>query len=80
MPADPLPLPGLLLPLDTEPPPAEGLRRVLCSVCGAPLTGREARWWGMGRDCRAKLGLRTGPRPPEQDCEQDGLFGFGVDH
>jgi hypothetical protein len=53
----------------------QGLRRVLCSVCGAPLTGREARWWGMGRDCRAKLGLRTGPRQDGHEVEQDGLFG-----
>jgi hypothetical protein len=28
----------------------------------------------MGRDCRAKLGLRTGPRQDGHEVEQDGLF------
>jgi hypothetical protein len=73
MPADPTPLPGLFPVASTESP-AEGRRRVLCSVCNAPLSGREARLWGMGRDCRAKLGLRTGPRQDGHEVEQDGLF------
>ncbi|WP_265737481.1 DUF6011 domain-containing protein [Actinacidiphila soli] len=48
---DPDPTP---LPLDT--PQLEGRPPVRCKVCGAPLTARKARLWGMGRDCRRKLG------------------------
>ena len=65
------PLPGLL---PTEPP-GEGRPRVVCRLCGAPLTAREARLWAMGRDCRRKLGLTSGPGVGRFEVPQDGLFG-----
>lgn len=66
---DPLPLPGAATEV-----PGEGRRRVLCRLCGRPLTGREARLWALGEDCRRKLAERTAPRPGAFDVEQDGLF------
>lgn len=64
---DPAPLPGL--------EPTEGRAVVPCRLCGHPLTAREARLWGLGRDCRRKLGLDTAPGIGRFDVEQDGLFG-----
>ncbi|MDT0321739.1 DUF6011 domain-containing protein [Streptomyces millisiae] len=52
-----------------------GRPRVTCRLCGRPLHGREARLWGLGPDCRAKLALRQAPRPPERPVEQDPLPG-----
>jgi hypothetical protein len=65
-PDDPLPL-----PLD-EP---RGQRRVRCRVCKRPLTGRTARLWGLGEDCRQKLQERTARRPGGFVVEQEGLPG-----
>lgn len=65
----------LELPGVAEPPSADGRPRVACRLCGRPLHDREARLWGLGPDCRAKLALRTAPRPPEHPVEQDPLPG-----
>ncbi|GAB2874651.1 DUF6011 domain-containing protein [Streptomyces mayteni] len=54
---------------------ADGRPRVTCRLCGRPLHDREARLWGLGPDCRAKLALRQAPRPPERPVEQDPLPG-----
>ncbi|MEU5609125.1 DUF6011 domain-containing protein [Streptomyces sparsogenes] len=66
----PVALPGL----GEEPLPAR--RRVTCRMCGRPLRGREARLWGLGDECRAKLAVRGAPRPPAHDVEQDTLPGI----
>lgn len=29
--------------------------------------------WGLGEDCRAKLAMRTAPKPPTHEVEQDTL-------
>ena len=65
---DPAPLPGF-------DEPAAGRSRVTCRMCGRPLRGREARMWGLGEDCRAKLAMRAAPRPPAHEVEQDTLPG-----
>ncbi|GAA1913067.1 hypothetical protein GCM10009716_23430 [Streptomyces sodiiphilus] len=67
--ADLPPLPGL-----EQEPGARG-RRVVCRLCGRPLTDREARTWGLGAGCREKLALRTAPRPATPEVEQDALPG-----
>lgn len=64
---DPAPLPGI-------PEPAEG-RRVVCRLCKRPLRGQQARHWGLGPDCRRKLGHRTGPRPGGFAIQQDAIPG-----
>ncbi|PWI44549.1 DUF6011 domain-containing protein [Streptomyces sp. ICBB 8177] len=61
---------------DDAEPRAEGRRRVTCRVCGRPLHGRQARLWGLGDDCRAKLAQRTAPRPPAHEADQDPLPGL----
>jgi hypothetical protein len=62
------PLPGLVEEL------AAGRRVVRCGMCGRPLTGREARLWGLGEGCRHKLGGAPGaPRPGRFQVEQDQL-------
>ncbi|WP_435837662.1 DUF6011 domain-containing protein [Streptantibioticus parmotrematis] len=53
-----------------------GRRRVTCRVCGRPLHGRQARLWGLGDDCRAKLAQRAAPRPPVHEADQDPLPGL----
>ncbi len=63
------------LPLDEGEEPA-GRRRVTCRLCGRPLTGREARLWGLGDGCRAKLAERGAPRPPRAEVDQDMLPGL----
>ncbi|GAA1877841.1 DUF6011 domain-containing protein [Streptantibioticus ferralitis] len=63
------------LPLDEDGEPEEG-RRVTCRLCGRPLTGREARLWGLGDGCRAKLAERSAPRPARGDVDQDALPGL----
>ncbi|MEU5024701.1 MULTISPECIES: DUF6011 domain-containing protein [Streptomyces] len=67
---DPTTLPGLV-----EEPSAPR-RRVTCRMCGRPLRGREARLWGLGDECRAKLAVRSAPRPPAHDVEQETLPGI----
>jgi hypothetical protein len=67
------PYPPLPLAEGDEP---EEWRRVNCRVCGRPLTGREARLWGLGDGCRAKLAERGAPRPPRTEVEQDMLPGL----
>ncbi|MFI1336000.1 DUF6011 domain-containing protein [Streptomyces sp. NPDC020845] len=67
---DPITLPGLV-----EEPSAPR-RRVTCRMCGRPLRGREARLWGLGDECRAKLAVRSAPRPPARDVEQEMLPGI----
>ncbi|KAB8160206.1 hypothetical protein FH609_014610 [Streptomyces sp. 3MP-14] len=58
------------------PDPEERRRPpVHCRLCGRPLRDREARTWGLGPECRAKLALRAAPRPPEHPVEQDPLPG-----
>lgn len=64
--ADPAPLPGF-------DEPVAGRSRVSCRMRGRPLRGREARMWGLGEDCRAKLAMRTAPKPPTHEVEQDTL-------
>jgi hypothetical protein len=66
---DPLPLP---LDADAE---LRGPRRVYCRLCGRPLRGREARLWGLGDDCRAKLQERSAPKPGRHEVEQETLPG-----
>lgn len=56
------------LPLPTEP---EGRPRIYCRLCGRPLTGRQARLWRLGDDCRTKLAERTAPTPGAFEAEQD---------
>lgn len=63
---DPLPLPDDHQPTGEQP-------RVTCRLCGRPLYGRQARLWGLGDDCRAKLAERAAPRPGGFDIEQDTL-------
>ncbi|MEU1625418.1 DUF6011 domain-containing protein [Streptomyces sp. NPDC020096] len=63
------------LPLDEAGEPEER-RRVTCRLCGRPLTGREARLWGLGDGCRAKLAERGAPTPARGDVEQDTLPGL----
>ncbi|MGW7291339.1 DUF6011 domain-containing protein [Streptomyces xiamenensis] len=48
---------------------------VFCRLCGRPLTGREARTWGLGPECREKLRLRGAPRPRVSEVDQDTLPG-----
>jgi hypothetical protein len=71
--------PGSGGPAEAEPlpdsRPVEG-RRVLCRMCGQPLRDRASRLWGLGPDCRHKLALRTAPRPPLHDVDQDMLPGL----
>lgn len=70
--AEPEPLPGY-----EEDEVADGRRpRVACRLCGRPLVDREARLWGLGEECRAKLGERTAPLPPEVEVEQEALPGL----
>lgn len=64
----PAPLPGF-------DEPAEGRLRVVCRMCGRPLHDPTARLWGLGADCRHKLALRSAPRPPERQLEQETLPG-----
>ncbi|MCQ4084514.1 DUF6011 domain-containing protein [Streptomyces sp. RB6PN25] len=66
--------PSTPLPLE-DPPEPDGRRRVTCALCGRPLTGREARLWGLGDGCRAKLAERTAPQPGRFDVEQDTIPG-----
>ena len=68
-------VPEPTLPLDEGDGPQER-RRVNCRVCGRALTGREARLWGLGDGCRAKLAERGAPRPPRADVDQDALPGL----
>lgn len=73
-PTAPLTAPSAALPgLGEEPLAAR--RRVTCRMCGRPLRGREARLWGLGDECRAKLAMRGAPKPPAHDVEQDTLPG-----
>jgi hypothetical protein len=65
------PLPGLA----TDAELAAGRRVVRCGMCGRPLKGREARSWGLGEDCRHKLGERTAPDPGRFDAAQETLPG-----
>ncbi|WP_062216367.1 DUF6011 domain-containing protein [Streptomyces sp. NBRC 109706] len=59
------------------PDPEERRRPpVHCRLCGRPLRDREARTWGLGPECRAKLALRTAPPPPERPVDQDPLPGL----
>ncbi|MDF3287992.1 DUF6011 domain-containing protein [Streptomyces silvisoli] len=67
--------PNPTLPLDQDDEP-QARRRVSCRLCGRPLTGREARLWGLGEGCRAKLAERGAPRPPRAEVEQDALPGL----
>lgn len=62
------------LPLDASAEP-RGRCRVRGRLCGRPLTGREARLWALGDDCRAKLQERTAPRPARSEVGQDTLPG-----
>ncbi|WP_318206540.1 MULTISPECIES: DUF6011 domain-containing protein [unclassified Streptomyces] len=48
----------LAISIDSAP---EGPRRVLCRLCGRPLTGAESRRTGLGPTCDAKL------HPPAPD-------------
>jgi hypothetical protein len=63
------------LALPGEAPDGDRPRVVVCRLCGRPLRDREARLWGLGPECRAKLALRTAPRPPGHPVEQDPLPG-----
>jgi hypothetical protein len=65
---DPTPLPGLLPEL-----PAEGRPLVVCRLCEEPLTAAESRRWGLGRHCRRKLGLSSGPGVGRFEVEQETL-------
>ncbi|MEV1006662.1 DUF6011 domain-containing protein [Streptomyces sp. NPDC049881] len=58
-------------------PLPDGGRRppVTCRLCGRRLYGREARMWGLGPECRAKLAVRVAPLPPEHPVEQETLPG-----
>ncbi|MEU1787074.1 DUF6011 domain-containing protein [Streptomyces sparsogenes] len=67
-PDDPAPLPGF-------DEPAAGRSRITCRMCGRPLRGSKARMWGLGEDCRGKLEMRSAPRPPEHEVEQETLPG-----
>lgn len=49
---------------------------VHCRLCGRPLHGHTAKRWGLGADCRRKLRLRSAPRPPAFEVEQDTLPGM----
>lgn len=62
------------LPAPEDPEPERS--RVTCRLCGRPLTGRAARRWGLGEECRAKLRERAAPRPPAREVEQETLPGM----
>lgn len=65
------PLPGLA----TDEELAAGRRVVTCGLCGHPLTDAASRTWGMGEECRRKLGGdATVRRPGRFEVEQDGLW------
>jgi len=68
--------PDALLPgLATDEEMAAGRRVVRCGLCGHPLHDPASRAWGMGEDCRRKLGERTAPAVRRFEVEQEGLFG-----
>jgi hypothetical protein len=49
---------------------------VVCRLCDEPLTAAESRRWGLGRHCRRKLGLSSGPGVGRFKVEQDGIPGL----
>ncbi|WP_335978341.1 MULTISPECIES: DUF6011 domain-containing protein [Streptomycetaceae] len=66
------PLPGLA----TDEELAAGRRVVRCGMCGQPLSDAESRAWGLGENCRRKLGGdRAVRRPGRFEVEQDGIPG-----
>jgi Family of unknown function (DUF6011) len=71
MTAHPVPLPGLATMAEL----AAGRAVVECEECHRPLTAREARLWGLGRDCRRQRGERTAPGVGRFDVEQEALPG-----
>lgn len=72
---DPLPGTAPAVPPADESPEVER-RRVECRVCGRPLRDATARLWGLGHGCRAKLRLRSAPRPAPVEVPQDPLPGL----
>lgn len=46
---------------------------VCCELCEAGLTNPTSRRWGLGRDCRRKLGLTSLRRPGRFTIEQEPL-------
>jgi hypothetical protein len=65
-----------MLPATGPPEPDGGPAPVTCRLCGRPLTGRAARRWGLGEECRAKLRERSAPRPPAREVDQETLPGM----
>lgn len=70
--------------MPTPPDPAEPLTGldlgpagepsvVCCELCKAGLTNTASRRWGVGRDCRRKLGLTSLRRPGRFTIEQEAL-------
>ncbi|MEW1859559.1 DUF6011 domain-containing protein [Streptomyces sp. NBC_00669] len=73
MPSD-APLPGLAT---DEELAAAGRRVVLCGMCGHPLSDAESRAWGLGENCRRKLGGNASVRRPGRfEVDQEGIPGL----
>ncbi|WP_328467991.1 DUF6011 domain-containing protein [Streptomyces sp. NBC_00448] len=73
MPSD-APLPGLAT---DEELAAAGRRVVLCGMCGHPLSDAESRAWGLGENCRRKLGGNVSVRRRGRfEVDQEGIPGL----
>ncbi|MFF8510333.1 DUF6011 domain-containing protein [Streptomyces sp. NPDC015492] len=65
------------LAISIDSAPETGPRRILCRLCGRPLTGADSRRTGLGPTCDAKLH----PSAPEvrtrrHEVDQDALPGI----